>query len=612
MTEQRRTRIWVVLGALALIAFVVTAVRAQQETTQEPQPSPIRLSGGVSASTYTDAASDDCEKSNANNPYAGMNPLVCHGEMMPPEGRNGCNFPGMQLIKQEDDSCFYCLPLNPPIVGIILPIDLAGLAEEQGFRCGEDQADACMLICTGTGTFKPPAGVRITSPPPGQPTPSPQPGPAQASTPPERPSPTTPQPTNPNIDCLAGFVAGVGDCVQGTVNTIAGAGYFFLGDWQNASKMWGLQPGQSVVINSLKGMYRDLSTVTSGDNVSVFAKCQIIGRQICTLLVRRVAQKAVAAATKGNGTPSSGGKSLPVAVGPSAGGPAGGGGGSLPVPISPGGGSFTQPAAPGNGSGGQPGSAPPTGSNVVISGGTSAGNAIGGLDLLGDLSANPGGLANKWVKLPSGPEQLGALAGKGSFAVVFHMPDGNVMKFSTEAPGSATALQGQVNGTKILNEIGIPTPSIISYQPPGFQQAGSLLTTDFKQQWPGSFQLSTKEFQDLTPEEQNAALGAIQQVGNRLAETGNVMLDPNPNNIAVQPNGGGYTAIVIDADMIMPVGEVPAATPSNSVAAGVLDFSRKLAGSGGQTAGQPDTAQSLMNTWQQAMTNWLRNGVNGQ
>lgn len=174
MNESSRVRgtticVWLRSVVLALAAAIASSGMGARAQDQAPASTP----GDVFASQggppiYSDQYSSDCEASNANNPYAGMNPLTCHGEMMPAQG-NACNLPGMTLIRQIGNNCFYCLAINPPIQGVILPIDAAGLAEKQGFRCAVDEADACMLICTGTGKYVPPPGVRLMSGPPGTP-----------------------------------------------------------------------------------------------------------------------------------------------------------------------------------------------------------------------------------------------------------------------------------------------------------------------------------------------------------------------------------------------------------------------------------------------------------
>ena len=628
MTESGRVFVRVAAGALALALVAPSAARAQQEAGQEPAPSQIQLSGGVSASVYADSASDSCEEQNANNPFAGMNPLVCKGEVMPTAGPGVCNFPGMQLIKREGNTCFYCYPLNPPINGIILPIDQAGYAEQQGFRCGADEADACMLICTGTGTFRLPPGVRQVSGPPGaqppnsQPPSPPNPPPPAAPAQPNEPAPGgTQQPapqtcsktrplTSSAIECLAGVVAGVGECVQGNVNAIAGAGYFFMGDFVNAAKMWGLQPGQSVFLSTL---YKELTTPTIGQNVTLFQRCQTQARRVCAYVVVPAATHAVGsalkgAASKGGSTGGSGGSGGAKTGGTVSGEPGAGGSGPGETGSAggggPGEGSVTAPG--GNGSVTQPGSGGSPG-NYVITGGTSAGNAIGGLDLLGDVTAEPSGLANKWVRLPSGTMQLGDFVGRGSFVAAYRTANGNIIKITTENTGAAGSLQGQIDGAKILNNIGVSTPNILDYQPPGFQQAGTLTVADFEQQFPDATQLSSKGFPKM---DQSMVIGKLQQYANQLGGSGNVMIDTNPANFAITPSGD---FVVIDSDMIVPASELPTYLQNNPAAEGVLNNAQQQIGAVCESPQAPVNAQAFMNTvWLPAVLKRLQGASGGQ
>jgi hypothetical protein len=146
------------------------------------------LKGGVSQTEYTDDYAKNCEKQNANNPYTGMDPLTCYGVMAPVDSRGQCSLAGMQVWKQLGSACYYCQAINPPIQGFIVPLDDVAAAEQQGFRCGADQADACMAVCMGGGSFRPPPGTVETG---GMPqTPGAQP-------PPNPPAYTAPQPNPP-------------------------------------------------------------------------------------------------------------------------------------------------------------------------------------------------------------------------------------------------------------------------------------------------------------------------------------------------------------------------------------------------------------------------------
>ena len=125
------------------------------------------LQGGVQQTTSTDPASTGCSESN-DNPYAGMNPLVCHGVSAPPDSAGKCSLSGMKVFKQEGNICYYCSAVNPPTPGIIIPINQVAQAGSQGYKCGVDQAEPnCMAVCTrqsGSGPYVPPAN---TQPVPG-------------------------------------------------------------------------------------------------------------------------------------------------------------------------------------------------------------------------------------------------------------------------------------------------------------------------------------------------------------------------------------------------------------------------------------------------------------
>ncbi len=156
MTKQRQAGVWAALTVFAMAMFVGVGAQGQQES-QAPTQSQMTLKGGVS---YTDQSTASCEEQNADNPFVGMNPLVCHGAMAPTDSNGECTLNIGSVWKKEGSYCFYCSPINPPIKGIIVPTDQVGAAGQQGFRCGADQADACMAVCSGGTTFTPPPGVQ--------------------------------------------------------------------------------------------------------------------------------------------------------------------------------------------------------------------------------------------------------------------------------------------------------------------------------------------------------------------------------------------------------------------------------------------------------------------
>jgi len=365
---------------------------------QETQK-PVTLKGSV---TYEDQSSDSCEKQNENYPYTGMDPFPCYGVMAPTDSRGQCSLGGMQVWKHEGNMCYYCEAINPPIVGIIVPMDQVGTAGAQSFRCGVDQADACMAVCSGGSTYSPPPGTVAEGGGPGlPPTPAPtqggpppnyapHPGPppvAGATNPclpfgpggydycanpagtqpagcecskqtPRQPAPSENKPnpkpqSNPIADAgqyLQGVVDGFGGCLQGLGKGIGslmvGAGFFAPGDFVNAAKAWGLSPGQSIV---LKGMAAEMNTPVVGQNISPYQQGVTAGRRLCAYAAIPGTVKAISTVAKGAIAPGS---------------------------------TFTNP----------------------IKGGA----------LQDAINDAPKTIANKWVQTTKGPVQLGAYAGQAA------------------------------------------------------------------------------------------------------------------------------------------------------------------------------------------------------
>jgi hypothetical protein len=174
-----------IAGALGLSVFAAMNVCAHaQQSTKPPLKATV---------TYEDQSSQTCEEQNANNPYTGMNPMVCYGEMAPQDSRGECSLSGMTVWKHTGETCYYCKAIDPPIVGIIVPMDEVAAAESQGWGCGGDQTDACMAICRGGSTYTPPLGGEVKGGGPGLP---PTPKPPQGGPPPNyKPQPGPPEPS---------------------------------------------------------------------------------------------------------------------------------------------------------------------------------------------------------------------------------------------------------------------------------------------------------------------------------------------------------------------------------------------------------------------------------
>jgi hypothetical protein len=203
-----KARLWI-LGVL-LAALIPGAVQApaQQSSSGSPAGASKTFSLSANVDTYSDAASTSCEKGNTS-PYAGMDPLACYGVMAPTDSAGQCSLSGMTVFKKVGGTCYYCQPIVPPTPGILVPMDDLGAADEQGYKCGVDQADpSCMAVCTrqsGSGPFLPPPGTTLASgpkPAPGPPSPGPEP----------RPAPTTPPPANRPGPPLSGTVGSGTPC----------------------------------------------------------------------------------------------------------------------------------------------------------------------------------------------------------------------------------------------------------------------------------------------------------------------------------------------------------------------------------------------------------------
>jgi hypothetical protein len=588
MTHQRRVRVWAgpipaFLGELALLVLVALGARAQEQPstpTQGPQKT-TTLKTGI---TYEDQSSESCEKQNENNPYTGMDPLTCYGVMAPTDSRGQCSLGGMKVWKQQGNTCYYCSPITSPPNTIIVPMDQVGAADNQGFRCGEDQADACMAICSGGNTYTPPLGTKIEGGGPGlPPTPAPKeggpppnyapmPGPAGgigyvpganpclpfgpggydycqngpgarlpagcecSKNPAPKQTPAKKPQTNPIADAgnyLRGVVDGFGGCLQGLGNGIgslmAGAGFFAQGDFVNAAKAWGLSPGQSIV---LKGMYAEMTTPVVGQNISPYQQGVTAGRRLC-------AYAAIPGTVKAIGTVAGG------AVSP--------------------GSTFTNP----------------------IKGGA----------LQDAINSAPKTIANKWVQTPKGPVQLGAYSGQGSFASVFKYGKASVMKLSRSNPETMgygpESLEGQATGAGRVSGAGVETPNVSNLEPGGTSQPSTLVADNVAQKYPGAFQLSNAEYHRLTPAQQGAVLNAVDNAANQIAGRGYVLLDVNPGNFSLQNLGNAMKAILHDPDMVMTVDEIRNLAP-NSVPRGVLNYALDVAGQP-EFLNQPFTAQSLTN-----------------
>lgn len=186
MTGRRRIRVLAALAALTVLVSAPRGVRAQAAAQDQDNPSAAQLNGSASVVTYEEASSEKCTN---GSPFAGMNPLVCHGEEAPVDSMGKCSIQGLLLWKKVGSTCLYCKPITPPVKGIIIPWDQGWVAEGQGFSCAANMSDDCTIVCIGPGTFKPPAGLMLVNEPPPEQPPNSQPPPP----PNPAPGPITPQ-----------------------------------------------------------------------------------------------------------------------------------------------------------------------------------------------------------------------------------------------------------------------------------------------------------------------------------------------------------------------------------------------------------------------------------
>ncbi len=542
------------------------------------------LQGGVSQTEYTDEYAKTCEQQNQNNPYVGMNPFECYGEMAPTDSRGQCSLNIGTVWKQVGNTCYYCAPINPPIQGFILPLDQVHVAGSQGWGCGANQTDACTAICYGGKTFSPPPGTTVvgggpglppTPPPPqGGPPPgyAPTPGPAggigyvpganpclpqgpggydycqngpgarlpagcvcsesQPRPPLEGDTSSSPPSSNPVADAgqyLQGVAAGFGSCFKGFGDLAAGAGFFAQGDFVDAAKAWGLSPGQSVL---LKTMYAELTAPVVGQGVTPYEAGMTAGRRLCQYAVVPGAAKAAGTVLKG-----------------------------------------------------------------AISPGSTVTNPLKGSALQDAINSDPQSLANKWVQTGNGPVQLGGYAGQGSFASVFRYGTNKVIKLSRSNPETLgygpQSIEGQYTGAGRVQAAGVETPSVSNLEPGGGGNPASLVADDVAQKYPGSFQISNAKYHSLPAAEQGPALNAVTNATNQIAKTGSVLLDVNPSNFSLQGVGNAFKAILLDPDMVLTPTEI-GNLAADSVPRGVLNYALDVAGEP-NFLNQPFTAESLTN-----------------
>jgi hypothetical protein len=385
-----------------------------------------------------------------------------------------------------------------------------------------------------------------------------------------------PKPSQPDVDRLryaAGFVNGVGNCVQGFVNLIAAAGWVARGavksqivpstlltdrDFANASALLGLEPGQSLTLRQIVSE-ATAPKVGLTQDTDPYVAATSAGQRFCAIGVMPGVIKALHGpnpppkSTPGGSTPSTPTASLPPESTP----------GTLPrapsgVPDeTPG----TLPGSPNAPPASRP--APPS----ISLGGSSPSNPIAGPTLVAAVSktGSAQGLVGTWVKTPGGSLQLGTFMGKGTFGGVFELVKnrGQVIKIPTTAPGSGQSLASQVTGSTRLKQIGVDTPTIAE-SIPGSGNQPPMLIMDNAFDKPGAFQvtpdgyvrtrgtLETGVRVPATADVLRQTDAAFHKLHTDIGNGGYIAPDLSPGNVIYYPKpGGGYIASVVDSDMIL-------------------------------------------------------------
>jgi len=627
-------RIFAFAGALVLVAIAGGASRAQQVPAPASGPMGDVFENNSNSPVYENQGSESCDSSNHTTPYVdGYNAALCLKRQLDPGYTQCAPIGGGEtfLAGQSGDFCYYCQqpPMGLTGPAIVIPANGGGgvTGPNYGYTCTANPADPlCYLSCFGKFQYTPPPGTAQMGqdgvPPSVPPSPAPTkfqleisntpdpcypagpknywvcdypnlprpPGctcsttPAQppqaAQTPaPKPPSQPSAQSTGSGPDqgnYLLGLLGGLNNCAQGIGSIMGGIGYFMEGDFTDAATMWGLEPGQSVMLKTISA---EMSTPVVGSSVTPYQQGVAAGQRICSYILIPAAGKAVGSAL--------GGKPAPT---------------TLKQAIKEG-----APAGTGPGSSQQD---PIMGDQLK--------EALA-VDEKGNAPAKA--LEGQWVELQNGPEQLGPYRAQGGLAAVYNKGANQVMKIAKSGPNGYynDSIKGQVNGAKILKSLDVETPDLSDYQPGSADVPGSVVADDLATKYPGAFELTAKKFQSMTPVQQQAILDAVDTEMNKVSGGDYALLDTNPSNISVQPIGNAFKAIIHDADFLMTMDEIDAevaaddaAVKANNLAAkdpnntappkprslplGVLEGSLQLDGISMYVKGAYANAQELMQT----------------
>jgi hypothetical protein len=723
MTKQRRTRIWGVAGTLALLLLAAGSAWAQDVFASNGGSDSD--SGSNTPPVYQDSFSNSCDKSsNSSLEVGGYNPALC-SKMTVPSGQK-CYPTGQDtvLVSQQGNTCYYCDTIQIPAkYKVIVPFDIENAVYQPAkgaIYCNRTEADACYSVCYGnvppvvpttgvtrmppeeygaTGTPPAPSGgnqpptpkfqLRITNAPdpcypagpknywvcdyPNLPRPpgcncsekAPTQPPQQTGQPPAKPGQPTSQPgdypPDPNNYHL-GMMVGISSCIQSFPMLGQGMGYFLVGQFDNAAKMWGIEPGQSMLL-------KDLTTPRTDSNMTPYQQGVIAGQRICGLITTHFALKGTGYVLKNlsggdipqltKNTPGAGeptGKNVeptePTAGKPNA--PAG----TTPVdktitkpapeepdepgqppsidrtvitqpqPAEPS--AQAEPAKPAGGNDDQtpvsnPAASPGpvekpsvTGERAPITAGTSAQDPIAGAALDADLTNGPNNLSNapalagKFVTLANGPKKLGPFKGEGAFAGAYGESPNLVRKLAKKwegAPYFNEQIEGQANGSKILKSLGIDHPEVMEVEEGYPDEPASLTQEDTASKYPNSKELTSRDFQKAGPELQGEILGAIKSVLDQLASKGYIMGDINPGNFTITVKGGKIAVVIHDPDMIMTLGELNEKMgDGSSMVPQTLNDALGASGAEPYKVGAYANAQALESQLYSGLQQWLYNG----
>jgi hypothetical protein len=154
MTKQRRIRLWVVPGTLALLLLAAGNAWTQDVFASNGGDSD---SGSSTPPVYQDSFSNNCDKTNNQSLNVdGYNPAICD-KVTAASGQECLSNPaetGYALVKRQGNVCYFCIqpPLTPAKYRVIVPGDIATAVYQHAMGnlyCGPTAADGCYWECLG-------------------------------------------------------------------------------------------------------------------------------------------------------------------------------------------------------------------------------------------------------------------------------------------------------------------------------------------------------------------------------------------------------------------------------------------------------------------------------